>query len=394
MKTKAFWQAVGRVSKREWGRIRQRKTQYVLILFIPILVFLTIAAVYQPGVIKELPIAVVDQDHSELSRTVIRFLDVTRTLQVRYVFTDTEQIEDAFKSGKIQAAVVIPANLEKQLKRGKNGQVVLYQNATNIIIGNVILKAAAGAIRTLSVGIDVKHYQARGATNDQQALDRALPIGVEVHSLFNPQYNYENFLVAGLLPILYQMVVMISAVLLFSSELEERTLTELYQTANHRLSAVVLGKSLPHLLLHAANILLLVGIVFPLFRIPVHSSLLIIFAYLLFFVLVVFVFGLVLSCLFTNMTLAVEAAIFVSTPAFIFTGFTFPLQAMPAFHQWYAHLLPSTPFLRGFVKLYQMGTPLSTLLPELKFLALFLVAGMFALHVLLRFRCKLSGGAS
>lgn len=62
--------------------------------------------------------------------------------------------------------------------------------------------------------------------------------------------------------------------------------------------------------------------------------------------------------------MAMEAAVFLTTPAFIFSGYTFPVEAMPAIHQYYAALLPSTHFITGFIKLYQMGAPAQTVSSE------------------------------
>ncbi len=362
------------VMRREFERIGTRKTLYMLIIFMPIAIFLTVALIYKNAVVQELPLAVYDNDHSAFSRLIIRNLAANPSFKIAKYVNDQKAIEEAFKRGDIQAAIYIPDNLEKTIKAGKNGQVVFFKNSTNIIVGNVALKAAMTTLRTLSVGIEVKKLQSSGSGKNQ-ALDRARPIRVETVSLYNPAYNYQNYLVAGLLPILYQMVVMISAVLVISAEIKEGTLKELFQTARGSLSALFLGKTLPHILLHACGVLLLVGIVFPLFHIPVHSSTLILIVYLIYFVTAVFFIGMFLSCLFKDMMLATEAAIFISTPAFIFTGYTFPIEAMPRIHSLYAQLLPSTHFMIGYIKLYQMGTPFHYVLPEVLKLTVFLLIG-------------------
>ncbi len=373
------------VMHREFRRIRTRKTLWMLLIIMPILIFITIAVIYSRGVVRDLPMAVCDQDHSTLSRAIVRNLAANPTFKIVAYAQNTEELKQAFKQGKIQAAVCIPPGTEKSLKKGKDGTVVFYQNAANIIIGKVAFKAAVSTIRTLSLALQVRKFQATGASW-QQALDRTLPIRVQTQSLYNPAYNYENYLVGGLLPILYQMVVMISAVLLISAEIEEDTIRDAYRLAGENIFVLTLGKALPHLLIHTANVLLLVGIIFPVFHIPVHGSVAILIAYLLYFVLVALVLGMFLSCLFTDMMLATEAAIFLSTPAFIFTGYTFPLEAMPGIHYWYAQLLPSTHFMSGFIKLYQMGTSLRFIVPELIDLSIFLVVSLSGLLLLMYWR--------
>lgn len=382
-KNKRFW----RIVQREFERIRTRKTLWMLMIVMPWIIFGTIALIYSPGVVENLPLAVYDQDHSALSRLIVRSLAANRFFKiVRYV-DSAEQIEQAFKRGEIQAAIAIPRGLERTIKKGKTAHVVLYKNSSNIIIGNIALKAAMTTLRTLSAGIEVRKWQAAGHM-PHQAISRTLPIEVHTQSLFNPAYNYENYLVGGLLPILYQMIVMISAVLVISAELEERTIEEVYRLAEGSLPIMLGGKALPHLLIHFSGVLLLIGIVFPLFHIPVHGSVWLLIAFTFYFVLVAFALGVLLSCIFTDMMLATEAAIFLSTPAFIFTGYTFPLQAMPHFHQWYAQILPSTHFMSGFIKLYQMGEPLKFVLPEIRSLSFFLLISLAGISGLMLWRKK------
>ena len=376
---------IAAVMRREFERIRTRKTLWMLIIVMPILIFGTIAWIYSGGVVKDLPIAVCDQDNSALSRLIVRSLAANRSFEIVAYAQSTDEIKQDFKRGKIQAAIFIPQGSERRIKKGKSASLVFYKNSANIIIGNIALKAAMSTLRTISGGLEIRKLQTMGNTTEQ-ALDRTLPIEVRTQSLYNPAYNYENYLVGGLLPILYQMVVMISAVLVISAEIEEKTILEAYQTANENIFVLIAGKTLPHLTLHTAGVLLLVGIVFPLFHIPVHGSVLLLIAYLLYFVLVAFALGMFLSCIFTDMMLATEAAIFLSTPAFIFTGYTFPLEAMPRLHYWYAQLLPSTHFMTGFIKLYQMGTSVRFIVPELISLSLFLMISLVGLFGLMYWR--------
>ncbi len=363
------------VMRREFERIRTRKTLWMLIIIMPLLVFGIIAWIYSGGVVKNLPMAVCDQDHSALSELIVRSLAANRSFRVVSYVQNIDEIERAFRQGKIQAAIVIPQGSERQIKKGKSAHLVLYKNSSNIIIGNIVLKAAMTTLHTISAGLEIRKLEASGNT-PKEALNKALPIRVHTQSLYNPAYNYENYLVGGLLPILYQMVVMITAVLVISAEIEEKTIAEALRTANGNIFVLTAGKAVPHFILHAANILFLIGIVFPLFGIPNHGSILILILYLFYFVVVAFALGLLLSCLFTDMMLATEAAIFLSTPAFIFTGYTFPLQAMPKIQYWYAQLLPSTHFMTGFIKLYQMGTPLKFIVPELLTLTVFLLIAL------------------
>lgn len=88
-----------------------------------------------------------------------------------------------------------------------------------------------------------------------------------------------------------------------------------------------------------------------------------------------------LSSLIPKRTLATEVALFVLTPAFIYSGLTFPLWAMPAIHQFFAKLIPYTYFLSGFIKLYEMNANIIYLKNELIALMIFLVS-FFSIAIL------------
>ncbi len=373
-----------RIINREWRQIASQKIMWGLILIMPAVIFFSLAAIYQQQSVKDLPMGVWDQDHSQLSRLIVRSLESTKTFQFYRYYDNLEQIKKDFKRGKLQAAIVIPNHLESDVKKGKSGSVVFYQNSANIIVGNLAYKSAMTTLQTLSLGISLKKMQAAGQSA-RQAMETVLPISIETNPLYNPGYNYEHFLIGAMLPIMLQMVVMISAALIFSAEIKEG-LSELWLIAEGNLLTIVLGKSLPHLFLHISSIFLLVGLVFPIFQIPVHGSVLILILYLILFIASVLFLGMLISCLFCNTVLATEAAIFISTPAFIFTGLTFPLEAMPRLHQLYARLLPSTYFFTGYLKITNTAGSLTNLWPNLSALLVFLAIGFAGSLLLLKQR--------
>ena len=103
-----------------------------------------------------------------------------------------------------------------------------------------------------------------------------------------------------------------------------------------------------------------------------------------YFIIVSFFMGFFISCIFRDLFVATEVAVFINTPAFIFSGYTFPLWGMPKFHSIYAQIIPFTHFLNGFLKLYQYNAPVHYLLPEIGILSIFL-AGSVILSLLFLF---------
>lgn len=376
-----------RVMRREFRRIFSRKALYSLMIIMPLIIFFMMFYIYRDRVIIDMPVGVVDNDDSELSRMIVRSIESTRSLKITGHYSSVDEIREGMRKGNIQGAFYIPEDLEKDIKRGKSGTIVVYKNSSNIIIGNLILKDASTIVQTISAGIVMKRLQAGGLSADQ-ALVMANPIRIESNSLFNPGYNYANFLPPGIVMVLLQMLIMIMAVVAINDEINEKTIHDLFETAGGKVHAVLFGKMLAHTAIHIATGMGVLGLLFPLFKVPFNGSMLLAVPFMIYFIIAGFLPGFVVSCMFNNRFIATDFAAFYNSPAFLFSGYTYPLWAMPGVHNWYAQILPFTHFLSGFMKIYQYNAPAVSLLPELGALSIFIAVSLIAAPLLLKYRIK------
>ena len=383
MRTLNLKRIIGNVMVRESHRITERKSLFLVSIIVPIITFPLLGYIYYNHVVTDIPLAVADADHSRLSQTIIRSLSASRTISINRYLNSFEEIQDAFRKGDIQGAIYIPDGLEKRVKSGRYGTVSVFENASNLITGNLLLEATLATTRTISAGILVRKFSAMGFPT-HQAMEKTVPIRLNSHSLFNPGYNYENFLVPGLLPALLQMMVMLIAVLLVGVEFNEGSFAELYQISGGSTTAILMGKFIPYILIFSATVFGVIGILFPVFGISVHGSVLVLIALFTYFFMAVFFVGLAISCVVHNPLFATEIAIFFSTPAFIFSGYTFPLWGMPKIHAFYAQLLPSTHFLSGYIKLYMMGSPVVYVTQDFLKLTVFLIPSIIFCYFYLK----------
>lgn len=372
---------------RELKRIAGKKTNYLLSVILPVILFLVLALVYKNGVVRDLPVAVYDADNSTVSRMLTRSIDASSSMQVTEHIYSLNELKSEFLKGHIQGAFYFPENMERDLKKGKGSSMVIFKNTSSLIIGNMIYKDGLTIARTVSGGILLKKLRSKGLS-EVQALNVISPVRIETQSLYNPNYNYLSYLIPGLLTALFQMIIMISSVLVISSEFADNTFHELIELSGNNTFTILAGKALPHLALHTVTALGLIGIIFPMFSIGINGSVLLTLAFIEYFILVSFFLGFLLSCSFHDQLFATEAALFINTPAFIFSGFTFPLWGMPALHNYFAQLIPYTHFLSGFLKIYQMGAPVKYAVPEFIRLSIFLLVSSAASFYILRFQIK------
>lgn len=93
--------------------------------------------------------------------------------------------------------------------------------------------------------------------------------------------------------------------------------------------------------------------------------------------------GMMISAIFKNEAIAMDMSFVYNSPAFVFSGFTFPMLAMPSFESWYAKLIPYTHFLKAFIKGFEMNTPFHFLYPQIINLLLFFLFGYVVTTVVL-----------
>jgi len=134
------------------------------------------------------------------------------------------------------------------------------------------------------------------------------------------------------------------------------------------------------------TIVFFISILFNLFGIPyqdkIGETLLLFFM----FVLANATLGMALSAVVKEEIVALDLALFYNSPAFIFSGFTFPIMGMPFFDQLWAQFIPYTHFLHAFFKLYQIGTPLASVKKEFLILGIFTLVGFLTTYVAMKLR--------
>lgn len=378
------------IAQKEFNQIKNSRITVFLYSLFPIIIFLCFSIVYQNEIIREIPVAIVDEDKSDLSRTLIQYIESSPSMKIVNYCESKEELKEEFLRGKIHGGFYFPAELSSDIKSGKQSNVVMFIDASNLLISNSLLNDGTKILKTINAGILLKKFKSGGLT-ENQSLNLVNPLKVETNVLYNPNYSYITYLIPGLTTFILMMVVMMGAVPIINHKIGEEDFQFALRETKGKILPVLIGKSIPHLLFHLANILILVGIIFPAFHIVIRSSIMITILYLFFFIIVSFSFGIMLSSLIPKRTLATEVALFVLTPAFIYSGLTFPLWAMPGIHQLIAKLIPFNYFLSGFIKLYEMNLEIIYLKNELMVLMIFF-AFSFSIAILsIKIRLKQNG---
>lgn len=335
----------------------------------PLAAWIVIALTMQHPSIEHLPVIVVDQDGSSLSRTLIRSMDATQALRVTEVTRDEADAREQLEHGDAILIVHIPSDLEQNIKSGSSVQCTILANGAQLLYSRIAYRAVATSITTISTGIQIRRLSARGMTAEQ-ARNRAMPVSTEIHAMGNSWYDYAYYLVPGMMLAILQMSASFSTLWLFREHRDRDA--RLITPKAGRGVVFFIARGLPLLAANTVAVLLLFLVIFPWAGLSYSSIFPPMFLRTMFFVLVSMGLGALLSVLFRNLISAAQISLIINAPAFVFSGYTFPRWAMPEGIRLFAECFPLTHLLDSLIPLlvFSEGST-AGLLPLILFFLLF-----------------------
>lgn len=355
----SFWRTLVSSAQREARRLRACPWDLAMVSWVPLLACAVMAWIFSAGLPQQLPIGLMDQDHSALSRQLGRFLDATPGLKLVTSYDDTAQATQALRRTEVYAVVSIPADFSRQVKLGQAAQVTLLHNAQLGTHSGLIQRDVRTAVATLSAGIEMSARNKRGqpALTTRVAME---PIQTQLVTLFNVSLNYEQFLAAALIPALLHILAMTAGAWAVGRELRDATLGQWLGDSPgwSGASAALLGKlAWPLLSLGLVSTASLLGLTWGRGWFPPGSL-----AWVLLGLWGLLALSLVMGAAVAAGTLSLRTALsatgFITAPAFAFSGVGFPLQSMPVLARGWAEMLPYTHYIRLQMEQLQMGAPL------------------------------------
>lgn len=356
--------------RREWQVLATDGWLKALLSWVPPLVFLLVWAVFSAGIARDLPIGVVDLDQSRLSRQAVRYYDASPALAVARAFSSVEQGSAALRGGDIYALVVLPAQLEKQTLLGHTPEITTFYNSQFILIAKLVKSAMMQAQGTLNAQLDTLMNLAEGNAVLSQALGKAVPIRTQITPLYNRNNHYGQFLVAGAVPAMWQILMVITTILVLAAQDRQQSLQAWFKPAPCRR---LFGKLLPYTLILWIHGMLFLVALYGVLGWPMHGNWLVLGGAQLLTVLACQGVGALLYLATQDATRAMSLAAGFTAPAFAFVGVTFPATDMPLLAQIWRSALPVTHYLD--VQLHQVnhGQRLHEATPQLLALAAFLL---------------------
>jgi ABC-2 type transport system permease protein len=331
--------------------------------------------------VRNVPLAVFDQDRSPQSRRLVEaFVESGQFAVARYVGSERD-LAALVDAGSARAGVIVPPTYAADLVAGRRAQVVFVLDGSDPTVASSSLASARLIGQAVATNVQQRSIERRGST-----VGLAPPVEVRTRVWYNPDMTSAVFMI----PALIGMVLQMQATLLTSSaivrERERGTIEQLIVTPI-RPFELILGKILPYALV---ALLITIEVLFAgtfWFGVPIKGSTLLLLAIACLFLISTLAIGLLVSTVANTQQEAFLLTFLTLLPSVFVSGFIYPVEAMPAFLRVVSGVIPLTYFLVVVRGIVIKGVDIAALMPQV--LALTVFGAILIVLASVRFRKRL-----
>lgn len=352
--------------RRELRTLRGNRADLLLVTVLPLLMLVLMAWMFSPSVMRDVPIAVVDLDHSSDSRLLLRMLDASPGVRVASQPVDLDAARAQLRQLEVYAIVLVPRDLTRQALRGQQGTVFAYYNATYMTTGQSAARDIADAVAAWNARL----LRERIALQVGPGKLRAAPIAVQSDILYNPARSYELFLLPLIFPAVLSLVLALAVAGSLGREIRDGTLPG---WLGHTPWTALAGKIAPYVLLFSLYGALGVAYLAWLRGDGIAGSVSLLLLAQPLFYLATATYALFFVGVTRDMGTALSAVGLSIGTALAFSSATFPVIDAPLFTRVWHLLLPLSAYIKLQTQQQFVGAPLAVSLWPLGTLLLMIV---------------------
>ena len=357
----------------------------VLLLFIllPLFYPLIYTFIYNNEVVTKIPMVVVDESQSPISREFIRKMDGASTIKIMGTVDDLPAAQHKMMSREVNGILYITKDFSKNINTQKTAEIYLFEDMNNLMYFEAMTTATTRVSQMIGAEIRVKAIGPGTPRVEEIMMNPVESVGV---NYYNPTGGFASSIIPGVLMLIIQQSLLLGIATLIGTYKDKQSFTIASQAhAGRRIDAVrlTIGKALAYGTSYVVLVCWVLGIVPYLFDLPQIGHA---------WTLLVFTLPYVLACTFFSMTIAYFCSqrefsmlLFAFTsPLFLFmSGISWPWATVPPMLQSIANIIPSTYGIHGFLQINTMGASLSDVWES--FIGLWVLAGVYMLTATLMY---------
>jgi len=331
-----------------------------LVVFIASISYVSLfGMVYVSSVLTDIPMAIVDQDHSELSREISSAFRNSSHFEVVESINTYGELEKGMKEGTVRAGIVIPENFFDKISQHRHTEVLTVYDGSNLIWGYNIRKYVLEVISHFNKSHTASNLGKLGLSK-YEINNIMNTVDCNIITWYNPTFSYTNFLFMGLVMMIIHQLGLLSAGLTVTREKERNSWIQ-YIATSIPMWKIALGKCLPYLIASFFNYSMLLWISSQFIHVKIEGGFSsIILLGLLFNIIIIFT-GFCISIKGPNSLQVTRYLMLLSVPVFFISGYTWPATHMPEVLNGLARLLPFTWMAEGFRRATIKNIPIQEL---------------------------------
>jgi ABC-2 type transport system permease protein len=341
----AAMRGIGGAFVAEWQRVLATRSAFSLLVAAPLVYGVFYPQPYLTQILRKIPIAIVDNDLSELSRSIVQTLDASGAVSVAVHAETLPEAHAALDRGEAFAVVGIPPGTQRDVLKGVTAHLPIYADATYLFMFRSTASGISVAINSLS-----SELTAGGARTDGSRVKATLaalsPADILLQPIFNPVGGYASYIVPAAFVLILQQTLLMGAAMLTGAALTQ---------AASGAAASVLGRGIAHLTIYLPALALYLIVLPRFYGFSVLGQPLQVFVLASLFILATSFMGQAVGAWFRRPETPMLVFLATSLPQFFLTGFAWPREAIPKSALAAGYIFPADFAIDGIVRIDQLG---------------------------------------
>ena len=346
-----------RVGFAEWKLFYTDPAAMLLLVVAGIIYAFYYPTPYMNQTVNRVPVAVVDMDHTVMSRQLIQMSESAQQIDVRYIFAGVREAEEAMAREDIYGFMVIPQDMEKTLRNGGSINVNVFTHGAYVMLHGNIGTAFTTCALTLGATTKVKRIALQNKVPAAKAMAMRDPTPLSIQTMYNNTGSYSNYVVPSVLVLILQQTLVIGICILGGARAHRKFRGKFQNSAveNETMPVRYFGRSFAYFIHYCSFILFYHFIVYNIFDFPRRGETLPMIAFAIVFLFSTINFGMVLSQVFIRRETSMQLFLYMSIPILFLANFSWPDYLVPAWMKGIAAIVPTTFAVPAWLSIEQRG---------------------------------------
>ena len=327
--------------------------------------------IYNNEVVREVPVVVVDDSHSALSREFIQKVEASPDVSIAFYSNSIHDAQNHIGHGEAYGVIYFPRNFATTVGRHEQSHVSVYCDMSYMLTYKAIFQTVQAVSSVM--GTEIQTAVSGAYTNREEQI-ASKPLDFEEVPIFNTTSGYGNFVLPGVLVLIIQQALLLSVGLLSGTQREKH-----FPMVKHVIDAYF-GKGLAFCIIFSVMLAYCTLVVPRMFGFVMMVHFIDWLIFMTPYLIACVAFAVVGSEMIPFREAVMLTAVCTSVPFLFLSGISWPQSGIPGFWQTVANYLPSTFAIRGFIRMSSMGARIGDVLPE--FRALSILAVLYCLAAL------------